>query len=148
MACCAHDHDCDAADCGPAWSLHTHVTAHRVTALNAAAPAQPAALLRGWADRAAPASPPLRSDDDDPPELIVHIPFDGQVRITAIAVVGGLGDDGDDGDGADATPSRLRAYVNRGGAPLDFGEAAAAEPTQEWDLVPGVEGVRVEYPTR
>jgi hypothetical protein len=147
QACCAHDHDCDAADCGPAWSLHTHITSHRVTALNAAAPAEPAALLRGWAARATPAAPPLRSDDDDPPELIVHIPFDGLVRITAIAVVGGLGTDDD--DGADATPARLRAYVNHAaGGGLDFEGAAAAEPAQEWDLVPGPAGARVEYPTR
>lgn len=27
--CCAHDHDCEAAECGPAWSLHSHIdTAH------------------------------------------------------------------------------------------------------------------------
>jgi hypothetical protein len=25
QACCAHDHDCEAADCGPAWSLHQHI---------------------------------------------------------------------------------------------------------------------------
>jgi hypothetical protein len=124
--------------------LHTHITTDRVTALNAAAPAEPAALLRAWGGRCDPADPPLRSDDDDPPELIVHVPFDGQVRVTAIAIVGGLGDG--EGDGADATPARLRAFVNRDS--LDFGEAAVAEPAQEWDLVPGVAGVRVEYPTR
>lgn len=149
MACCAHDHDCEAADCGPAWSLHTRITLDRVTALNAAAPAAPAALFRAWSERTAPARPPLLSDDDDPPELIVHIPFDGLVRITAIAIVGG--DGGDDGDGGDrgssgATPARVRAFVNRGG--LDFGEAAAAEPAQEWELVPGAGGCVVEYPTR
>ena len=25
QACCAHDHDCEAADCGPAYSLHKHI---------------------------------------------------------------------------------------------------------------------------
>lgn len=140
-ACCAHDHDCEAADCGPAWSLHTKVHTDRVTALNAAAPAKPAALFRAWATRTLPATPPLRSDDDDPPELLVHIPFDGLVRITAIAVVGG------DGDGdADQTPSTLRAFVNRDG--LGFEEASSGEPAQEWELVPGAAGAAVEYPTR
>ena len=96
--CCAHDHDCDAADCGPAWSLHTHVRLPKLVALNAAPPASPAALFRAWASRTAPASPPLLSDDDDPPELLLHVEFDGLVRITARGVarwwggeVGGLG---------------------------------------------------------
>ena len=25
QGCCAHDHDCEASDCGPAWSLHEHI---------------------------------------------------------------------------------------------------------------------------
>ena len=149
-ACCAHDHDCEAADCGPAWSLHTKVHADRVRALNAAPPARPAALLRPWAARSVAGVPPLVSDDDDPPELLVHIPFDGLVRITAIAVVG-LGEvDGGGGGGGGATttatPATLRAFVNRDG--LGFDEAAAGEPAQEWELVAGVAGAAVEYPTR
>jgi len=147
-ACCAHDHDCEAADCGPAWSLHTKVYADRVRALNAAPPSHPAALLRAWSTRTALAAPPLLSDDDDPPELLLHIPFDGLVRITAIAVVG-LGESGGGGGGqppATSTPATLRAFVNRDG--LGFEEAAGGEPAQEWELVPGVAGAAVEYPTR
>jgi len=145
-ACCAHDHDCEAADCGPAWSLHTKIHADRVTALNAAAPARPAALFRAWATRTAPAAPPLISDDDDPPELLVHVPFDGLVRITAIAVVGGDGGGGGEDGASGCTPATLRAFVNRGG--LGFEEAASGEPAQEWELVPGPAGAAVEYPTR
>ena len=150
-ACCAHDHDCEAADCGPAWSLHTKVHADRVRALNAAPPARPAALLRPWAARSVAGVPPLVSDDDDPPELLVHIPFDGLVRITAIAVVGlgevdGGGGGGGGGATTTATPATLRAFVNRDG--LGFDEAAAGEPAQEWELVAGVAGAAVEYPTR
>ncbi|GFH16278.1 PITH domain-containing protein [Haematococcus lacustris] len=33
-ACCAHDHDCDAADCGPAYSLHKHIDLSHVRCLN------------------------------------------------------------------------------------------------------------------
>lgn len=29
-ACCAHDHDCDAEDCGPEWSLHKHIDIENV----------------------------------------------------------------------------------------------------------------------
>ena len=81
-ACCAHDHDCDAADCGPSWSLHAHVASERVRALNAAAPNKPTAVLRAWGERRADGDPPLTSDDDDPPELLLHVEFDGLVRIT------------------------------------------------------------------
>ena len=117
-------------------------------ALNAAPPSHPAALLRAWSTRTALAAPPLLSDDDDPPELLLHIPFDGLVRITAIAVVG-LGESGGGGGGqppATSTPATLRAFVNRDG--LGFEEAAGGEPAQEWELVPGVAGAAVEYPTR
>ena len=46
----------------------------------------------------------------------------------------------------DATPTRVRAYVNRDG--LDFEAAAAAAPTQEWQLVAGPAGATVEYPCK
>ncbi|KAK9800242.1 hypothetical protein WJX73_004888 [Symbiochloris irregularis] len=35
-ACCAHDHDCESSDCGPAWSLHTHIDTAKVRVLNQA----------------------------------------------------------------------------------------------------------------
>jgi len=82
QACCAHDHDCEGAACGPAWSLHAHVDRGRVRALNAVAPAVPAALLRAWGERARDGDPPLVGDDDDPPEMLLHVPFDGLARIT------------------------------------------------------------------
>ena len=40
-ACCAHDHDCEAADCGPSWSLHEHIDMSNVSGLfSRADPAQ------------------------------------------------------------------------------------------------------------
>ena len=154
-ACCAHDHDCEAEDCGPAWSLHRHVATARLRALNAAAPADASKLLRPWGERATPASPPLVSDDDDPPELLVHVPFEGLVKITAFALVSCC--DGSGGGGASsssssssssttAPPTRVRLFVNRDD--LDFDSLASAEPTQEFELVTAAEGARVEYPCK
>lgn len=149
--CCAHDHNCDAEDCSPAWSLHNHVATARLRVLNAAAPADASKLLRPWGERAAPARPPLVSDDDDPPELLVHVPFEGLVKITAFSVVS-CGDSGGEGDGSEtsttattAPPTRARLFVNRDD--LDFDSLASAEPTQEFELVAGgaSEGARVEY---
>lgn len=30
MACCNHNHDCEEADCGPAYSLYKHIDLHKV----------------------------------------------------------------------------------------------------------------------
>ena len=46
-ACCAHDHDCEAADCGPSWSLHEHIDMSKVSLiLFRADPAQWSCPLR------------------------------------------------------------------------------------------------------
>lgn len=151
--CCAHDHDCEAEDCGPAWSLHKHVATARLRALNAAAPADASKLLRPWGERATPASPPLVSEDDDPPELLIHVPFEGLVKITAFSVVSCSGGNGTGGEGDDETspPTRVRLFVNRDD--LDFDSLASVEPTQEFEVASGggggaAEGSRVEYPCK
>jgi len=152
--CCAHDHDCAAEDCGPAWSLHRHVATTRLRALNAAAPADASKLLRPWGERSRPAEPPLVSDDDDPPELLVHVPFEGLVKITALSVVscsssgGGNGESGNDDEEETTTapPTRVRLFVNRDD--LDFDSLGSVEPTQEFDLVAGSTSSMVEYPCK
>ena len=147
--CCAHDHDCEAEECGPAWSLHKHVATSRLRALNAAAPADASSLLRPWGERATPARPPLVSDDDDPPELLVHVPFEGLVKITAFAVVSCSCGDGDGEDNITSPPSRVRLFVNRDD--LDFDSLASVEPTQEFELVSSgsvAEASVVEYPCK
>ena len=148
--CCAHDHDCEAEDCGTAWSLHKHIATARLRALNAAAPADASKLFRPWGERATPASPPLVSDDDDPPELLIHVPFEGLVKITAFSVVSCSGDasGGSDGGGETAPPTRVRLFVNRDD--LDFDSLASVEPTQEFEVAGGgaAEGSRVEYPCK
>ena len=151
--CCAHDHDCEAEDCGPAWSLHKHVATARLRALNAAAPADASKLLRPWGERTTPASPPLISEDDDPPELLIHVPFEGLVKITAFSVVSCSGGNGTGGEGDDETspPTRVRLFVNRDD--LDFDSLASVEPTQEFEVASGggggaAEGSRVEYPCK
>jgi hypothetical protein len=174
--CCAHDHDCEEAECGPAYSLAERVDLPRVRCLNAEGPpgAAAAVLRRAWATRTDPCPPPgpLRSADDDP-ELLIHIPFDGAAKIKAICIIGGEvvlaaggggagggGAGGGGGEGAAAAaggrggngnangaPAALRAYVNRDD--LDFAAVRDLPPTQEWDLQPdGNARGLIEYPTR
>jgi hypothetical protein len=51
MACCSHDHDCEAADCGPAYSLYKHIDQGHVSC------GQPCAA-RGQAGAASLCTPP------------------------------------------------------------------------------------------
>jgi len=169
--CCAHDHDCEAADCGPAYALGDRVDAPRVRCLNAEGPpgaAAAAVLTRAWATRAAPcAAPgPLRSADEDDPELLLHIPFQGVAKIKAVCIIGGEGageaggsgggrGDGNGGGGGNGGNGGGGSGGNGGGgndrnqntAPrtlrafvnrddLDFAAVRDLPPTQEWDLQP------------
>jgi len=50
--------------------------------------------------------PPLPDSEEDDPELLLHIPFNGSVKLTGITVVGGP-------DGA--SPAKLKASTSSGG---------------------------------
>ncbi|KAL1508585.1 hypothetical protein AB1Y20_004683 [Prymnesium parvum] len=75
------------------------------------------------------------SEADDP-QLIVHIPFISPVRIRGITILGGP---------EGSAPCRLLAYVNQ--EALDFSDAEAMPPVQEWTLADATAG-EVEYPTQ
>ena len=78
MACCSHDHDCEAASCGEA-SLYTHINHTGVTCLNAVDPAQGSKVLRPWHERRS-RDACLESLEDDA-ELLLHIPFTSDVKV-------------------------------------------------------------------
>lgn len=104
--------------------------------LNAADPSRAPLVFRAWPARLEPLSPPLRSCEGDP-ELLLHIPLDGAIKLKALCVIGG-------GDGS--APARMRAFINRDD--LDFEAAASLPPTQEWDLQEANTGGVIEYPTQ
>ncbi|CAK0741077.1 hypothetical protein CVIRNUC_001298 [Coccomyxa viridis] len=134
-ACCAHDHDCEAADCGPAWSLHERIDQSHVWALNEAHAGSVKGVFRPWAERLDMSLPTLDSNEDDP-ELLIHVPFNGSVKIKAITIIGGS-------DGM--APAVMRAYTNR--EDLDFSTVAELPPMQQWDLQENLNG-SIEYPTQ
>ncbi|BDA48813.1 PITH domain-containing protein 1 [Coccomyxa sp. Obi] len=133
--CCAHDHDCEASECGPAWSLHEYIDHSNIAALNEARAGSVRSVFRPWAERLDLSQPTLDSNDDDP-ELLIHVPFNGSVKIKAISIIGGS-------DGT--APSQLKAYVNRDD--LDFSVVADLPPVQQWDLQENLTG-HIEYPTQ
>lgn len=135
QGCCAHDHDCEAADCGPAYSLYKHINFSSIWALNEATVGSARGVFREWQDRLDFDAPPLVSNDEDP-ELLIHVPFDGLVKLKAICIIGGT-------DGM--APSEMKAYINRDD--LDFGSVADLPPIQKWDLQENLRG-EIEYPTQ
>ena len=75
-------------------------------------------VFKPWSKRLEPSDPPLESNENDP-ELLLHVPFSGDVRIRAISVIGGT-------DGT--APAELKVFINR--EDLDFSTAAEVPPAQ------------------
>lgn len=135
QGCCAHNHDCEAASCETSYSLFKNIDLPKVRCLNELAPDSCQRVFRPWAERNTPLENPLRSNDDDP-ELLLHIPFDGAVKLHAICIVGGQNG---------TAPASLKAYINRDD--IDFTTVADLAPVQEWELQDNSSGF-LEYPTQ
>lgn len=56
-------------------------------ALNEMTPGSARGVFRPWGDRLNFEAPALLSNDDDP-ELLIHIPFNGTVKLRAICLIG------------------------------------------------------------
>lgn len=126
--CCAHDHDCEEASCGPAWSLHKHIDLHNVRCLNEAAEGSAQGVFRAWDKRLEAPDTLLESNDDDL-ELLLHIPFEGAAKVKALCIIGVAGG---------YSPSEVRVFTNRDD--LDFGTANDLPPVQRWDLAENLRG--------
>ncbi|KAF5831916.1 galactose-binding domain-like protein [Dunaliella salina] len=109
----------------------------RVRCLNEAVPGSCRNVFKSWEKRLEPTQVPLRSNEDDP-ELLLHIPFDGAVKLKAISVIGS-------GDPS-KSPSKMKVWVNR--EDVDFAAAERMPPVQEWELQPENVGGVLEYPTQ
>lgn len=135
QGCCAHDHDCQAEDCSKSWSLYKHIDIQKVRCLNEAVASSCQRVFKPWEKRLDANGPALMSDDDDP-ELLLHVPFDGSVKLKAICIIGG-----EEG----RSPSKLKVYTNRDN--LDFEAVSTLQPVQEWELIENRNG-QMEYPTQ
>ncbi|KAI9183043.1 hypothetical protein H9P43_003959 [Blastocladiella emersonii ATCC 22665] len=136
-----HDgHDHDGPDRGAEYSLWQYVDVDRVRALNESVEGAAKSVFRPW-DQRLDDSKFVESDADE--QLIIFIPFTGQVKLKAIALRAPLDE---------SAPAEMRAFINVDG--IDFDAAESTEPTQAWDLVAPAdiqasgEGDVVEYPTK
>lgn len=130
-----HDHNCGEADCGVAFSLFKHIDIPRVACLNEASEGCCRHVFKPWSERTNFDGPSLQSCEDDP-ELLLHIPFDGELKVKAITVIGGP---------AGTSPASVKLFLNRDD--LDFGMVQEMQPVQEFTLNEDFAGV-LEYPTQ
>jgi len=116
----AHDHSNDLT---PALQNHLYeqIEWDRVTTLNEATTGSGRKVLqKTWAQRL-DAEPVIESDADE--QLIVHVPFAGQVRLHSIHLRTSA---------SASAPSSMKVYANRDD--LDFNSIGDARATQTFDL--------------
>ncbi|GAP88991.1 putative 60S ribosomal protein L3 [Rosellinia necatrix] len=119
-----HDHDHDHSDdITPVLqkNLYQHIEFDKIVTLNEhRIGAGKEVVKKTWQQRLEP-EPELLSDTDE--QLIIHVPFTGQVKLHAIKIRGSL---------APSTPKRLRLYINRDD--IDFDNVEDMKATQEFQL--------------
>lgn len=133
--CCAHSHDCETAECGVAYSLYKYISFSNVMCFNEQTPGSCRNVFRPWQQRLDPQAEPLRSNDDDP-ELLLVVPFDGSVKLKAIQIIGGANG---------TSPGSLKLYTNRDD--LDLSSVQSMPAVQEWELQDDQQGL-IEYPVQ
>ncbi|CAL3972560.1 hypothetical protein PZA11_004351 [Diplocarpon coronariae] len=115
-----HDHSDDIT---PAlqYSLYQHINFDDITTLNEARINSGKAIVKKtWAERLQ-AEPDLESDADE--QLLIHIPFTGQIKLHSIFIRASA---------SDSAPQTLKVFINRDD--IDFSAASDLSPTQEFKL--------------
>ncbi|KAK4172546.1 PITH domain-containing protein [Triangularia setosa] len=115
-----HDHSDDIT---PAlqFSLYQHIDFDAVTTLNEVTYGSGKAVLKKtWAERLQP-EPEMESDADE--QLLINIPFTGQVKLHSILLRT---------SDSDSAPKMLKVIINRDD--VDFGVAEEVQGTQEFEL--------------
>ncbi|KAB5585923.1 PITH domain-containing protein [Coniochaeta sp. 2T2.1] len=119
-----HDHEHDHSDdITPAvqFSLYEYINFDDINTLNEAQYGSGKAIVKKtWAERLTD-EPELASDADE--ELLINIPFTGQIKLHSILLRT---------SNSDSAPKTLKVIINRDD--VDFGVAAEAEGTQTFEL--------------
>lgn len=114
------------------FNLYLKIDFNRLTCLNEAVDDSAKNVFRPW-DQRLDVTQFVESDADE--ELLINVPFTGNVKLKGIVVIGGMDD---------TAPSKLRLFKNRPHMTFDD---TAAQADQEIQLSKDSEGV-VEYPTK
>ncbi|KAJ3288414.1 hypothetical protein HDU79_004846 [Rhizoclosmatium sp. JEL0117] len=132
-----HDHDHDGPDRGAEFTLYKHIDIDNIRTFNEAVPGSGKTVFKSYEERLDD-SKFVESDADD--QLIIFIPFTGNVKLKSIAIRGF----------GEHSPSSMKAYINR--EDVDFSTVESITTAdQEWELIdPTVNTLSdiPEYPTR
>jgi PITH domain len=116
----SHDHSDDIT---PALQnlLYSQIDFSALTCLNESEPRSGAAICQKTWQQRMEDTPELHSDADE--QLLMHIPFAGQVKLHSILIRTGQDD---------SAPSTLKVFVNK--EHIDFSTASELDPTQTLQL--------------
>eukprot|EP00055_Hartaetosiga_balthica_P013254 m.67163 g.67163 ORF g.67163 m.67163 type:complete len:224 (-) comp8208_c0_seq1:1584-2255(-) len=128
-----HDHDHDDPERGVEESLFEYIDTTKLFAYNEAVTESCKGVFRPGAEKAN-RDKFVESDADE--QLIIHIPFTGNVKLKSICVMG---------EGGQCHPAHMKAFINR--EDIDFDNVEDMEALQEWDMVEDLSG-EMEYETR
>ncbi|KAJ2718494.1 hypothetical protein GGI07_005732 [Coemansia sp. Benny D115] len=131
-----HSHD-DEAITGLSDSLFSKVHLDRVWCLNSSNSESVQKVFKPW-DQRRDTEKFVETPDGDDPELLIHVPFTGMIKLKSIFIWGG--------PSVDPSPTRVRVFANRDD--LDFESVGDAQPTQELELARGAVTEPLEYAVR
>lgn len=130
-----HDHSPPPEDTNQVQSLYEKVQTGAVRALNEMVPGSGAEIIKPWSERFSTV-PVLKSDSDE--QLIIHIPFDGMVKLKSIFVRC---------PNTTSAIKEMKVYVNKD--ELDFDTIGDAKPTEVFECVPyEYASDLIEYPVK
>ncbi|RKP12344.1 galactose-binding domain-like protein [Piptocephalis cylindrospora] len=118
-----HDHDHVSSEEPTKDFLYECIDLENVRVLNSTDPTSGIKLIKPW-HRRLDTTDIVESDADD--QLIIHVPFTGNVRLNSI-LLRTFPDD--------SAPKSLKVYTNR--EDVDFETVEASTATQEWELAQG-----------
>lgn len=120
-----HDHDGkDGPDRGVEDSLYKHIFIDRVRCLNESVAESGKTVIKPW-DQRFDRTKYVESDSDQ--QLIVHIPFTGEVKLKSVCILGGPGE---------SAPAQASLFINRDS--LDFTSIEDTKADQEFALVTSI----------
>jgi len=129
-------HDHDDPERGFTESLLPYIDIGSVTCGNEEEPESIKKCFRPWSDRE---DETLYVDSDADEQLLVFVPFTGDVKLKSITLITGEGE---------ARPTKMKVFKNREGIDFDLAEELTA--VQEWELAeaPPENTTGIEYHTR
>ncbi|KAF8458874.1 DUF1000 domain-containing protein [Terfezia claveryi] len=123
----AHDHSDDVTPATHS-TLYQYIDHPHIHTLNETIPNSGRAIVeKTWDDRLSPI--PLLTSPADDPQLLMHVPFTGQVKLHSILLRA---------PPSGSAPRKVKLFKNR--LDLDFGMASELAPTQTIELPRGVDG--------